>query len=119
MERLLILVEGQTEERFVAGVLRDHLIARSVYPTPTILTTKLVKVGPRFKGGATSWSQIKRDVIRLLGDSHAAGITTLLDYYALPNDVPGMADRPKSGSPPGLVGRASAQIDAPENRRGN
>jgi len=34
----------------------------------------------------------------LLGASHAAGITTFIDYYALPNDVPGMADRPKSSA---------------------
>jgi len=30
VKRLLILVEGQTEERFVSSVLRDHLMARSV-----------------------------------------------------------------------------------------
>jgi len=65
--QLLILVEGQTEERFVADVLREHLSAHSVYATSTILTTKLVKVGPRFKGGVMSWNQIKRDLIKVAG----------------------------------------------------
>lgn len=94
MKRLLILVEGQTEERFVSTVLRDHLMARSVFPTSTILVTKFVQTGPRKKGGVSSWNQIQRDLKRLLGDTGAAGVTTLLDYYALPGDVPGMADRP-------------------------
>lgn len=94
MKQLLILVEGQTEERFVAEVLRDHLMQRSIFPVARLLVTKFVKTGPRFKGGVTSWAQIERDLKQLLSNSAVAGITTLLDYYGLPRDVPGMATRP-------------------------
>lgn len=93
MKRLLILVEGTTEERFVNLVLRDHLLARSVIAIPRILLTKHVDNGPTFKGGVTNWAQIKRDLRNLLGDTNAAGITTLIDYYGLPRDVPGMSTR--------------------------
>jgi hypothetical protein len=51
MKRALILVEGQTEERFVKQVLLDHLVSVNVGITPTLLTTKVVKSGPNFKGG--------------------------------------------------------------------
>lgn len=109
VKRLLILVEGQTEERFIVNVLRDHLAARSVFPIPTILVTKLVETGTRFKGGVASWSQIKRDLVKLIKDSGAAGITTLLDYYRLPKDVPGMASRPRS-SPSARVAHVEKAI---------
>lgn len=93
MKRLLILVEGPTEERFVKLVLSPHLLARSVVAIPRILVTKRVDNGPNFKGGVTSWDQIKRDLRNLIGDTNAAGITTLIDYYGLPKDVPGMSTR--------------------------
>lgn len=73
MKRLLILVEGPTEERFVNLVIRDHLLARSITAIPRILLTKRVDSGPNFKGGVTNWNQIKRDLRNLLGDTNAAG----------------------------------------------
>ncbi|MEW6358274.1 MAG: DUF4276 family protein [Planctomycetota bacterium] len=92
MKRVLILVEGQTEERFVKDVLRDHLFAYDVWITPTILTTKRVKCGPDFKGGVTSYAKVKRESRRLLGDTSAALVTTMFDLYALPRDFPGRVD---------------------------
>jgi len=116
MKRLLILVEGPTEERFVNAVLLDHLLARSVVPISTILVTKRVDSGPNFKGGVTNWNQIKRDLQRLLHDTNAAGITTLIDYYGLPNDVPGMSTRPKA-SPDARVAHVEKAIGKKFNDR--
>jgi hypothetical protein len=90
VKRALILVEGQTEERFVKQVLQPHLWTLSVHADPKILVTKQVKVGPQFKGGITSFGQVARDVPKLLGDTSASLVTTLFDLYALPNDFPGM-----------------------------
>lgn len=98
MRRCLILVEGQTEEQFVKRVLADHLQPRGIYVTPTIVNTKRVKDGPNFKGGLCSYAQVKRDLRSLLQDSSVACITTLIDYYGLPSDFPGMSTRPR-GSP--------------------
>jgi hypothetical protein len=108
VKRLLILVEGPTEERFVNLVLRDHLLARSVIAIPRILLTKHVDNGPNFKGGVTNWEQIKRDLRNLLRDTNASGITTLIDYYGLPRDVPGMS--PRKGSPAARVAHVEKAI---------
>jgi hypothetical protein len=98
MKRVLVLVEGQTEERFVKDVLCPHLWARGVDATPKVATTKHVKRGPDFKGGITDYQKVENDLRRLLGDSDAVSVTTFIDYYGLPADFPGMSNRP-TGSP--------------------
>jgi len=94
MKRGLVLVEGQTEERFVNECLGPHLQARQLVLVPTIVKTRRVVGGSAFKGGVTSHRQVQRDLGLLLHDSGACVVTTLLDYYALPADFPGMSDRP-------------------------
>jgi hypothetical protein len=95
MKRALILVEGQTEERFVKDTLAPHFQLYELYLTPTLLTTKVVKNGPNFKGGVTSFDKFEADMRRLLGGAgQGTLVTTMLDYYRLPDDFPGMADRP-------------------------
>lgn len=89
MRKVLILVEGQTEERFVKDVLQPHLWGGGVHPEPKIATTKRVKRGPHFKGGITDFHKVEDDIRRLLGDTQAALITTMMDYYGLPDDFPG------------------------------
>jgi hypothetical protein len=111
MRRVLLLVEGQTEEQFVAGVLRDHLMQRSIFPATRLLVTKFVKIGTRFKGGVTSWNQIERDLKQLLTDSAVAGVTTLLDFYGLPKNVPGMTTRP-SAAPQTRVEHVERAVEA-------
>ncbi len=92
--RVLILVEGQTEEAFVNRVLAPALALRGVFVIPTIHNTKRVKDGPNFKGGVTGFDKFRNDLVRLLRDRDAV-VTTLVDYYGLPNDFPGMGDRAK------------------------
>ena len=94
MKRVLILVEGQTEERFVKDVLCDHLWARGIDPIPKVATTKRVKRGQDFKGGITDYQKVENDLRRLLGDTAVVSVTTFIDYYALPSDFPGMSNRP-------------------------
>src|SRR5205823_13038530 len=71
---------------------------RQVFLFPTLLVTKRVKDGANFKGGVTNYGKFKADVRRLLQNSGGALVTTLLVYYGLPGDFPGMGTRPK-GSP--------------------
>ncbi len=98
MRRILILVEGQTEEAFIKHVLAPHFLNRETYLFPTIITTKRVKRGTDFKGGVPPYSRFKREIQRLLHDSHAALVTTMLDYYQLPHSFPGR-EQPKGKTP--------------------
>jgi hypothetical protein len=97
-KRVLILVEGQTEERFVKDVLSPHFFDRQLFFFPTILVTKRVKNGPNFKGGVTNFAKFQNDAQRLLNSAGDALVTTLLDYYRLPTDFPGMESRPMNGT---------------------
>jgi hypothetical protein len=79
-KRVLILVEGQTEERFVKDVLGPAFFARNLFFHPTILVTKRVKSGSSFKGGVTSFARFKKDAQRLLntGSSEARNLRHIM-----------------------------------------
>jgi len=88
MKKVLILVEGQTEERFVKVTLYNYLFKQGVLVIPCIIETKEVKSGPNFKGGINSYKKIKGDLRKLLRDTSATVVTTMIDYYGLPSDFP-------------------------------
>lgn len=94
MVRVLVSVEGQTEEAFVKEVLAPHLAKQGVLIEPRVLATKRVKHGPVFKGGIVSYHQIRDEIRRLFLDHHVVAVTTMYDLYGLPHDFPGYATRP-------------------------
>ena len=95
MKKVLIYVEGQTEETFVRTVLTPYLSRKcGLFLVSTLARTKRTKSGRTFKGGIVSFGQIRRDLIRLLSDSSALAVTTMIDYYNLPDDFPGKATIP-------------------------
>ena len=106
MKRALVLVEGQTEERFVKDVLSPHLRAVELYITPTILATKRLKDGTKFRGGVSTYAKFRGDVMRLVQGSGGALVTSMLDYYGLPSDFPGMSSRP-----PGTAQTRAAHVE--------
>ena len=110
MRKLLVLAEGQTEETFVRDVLAPHLEGYHLQTIAVVLKTKRVKAGGHFRGGVTSTAQVISDLLRLLGDTSAVAVTTMLDYYGLPADFPGMVSRP-SGSPIQRVAHVEAALD--------
>jgi hypothetical protein len=96
MPRLLIHVEGQTEETFVNDILREHLM-RFGFST---VSARLVG-NPRLRsrrGGIRSWESVRKDILRHLKEDAGAISTTMVDYYALPQDWPGRAEAPRKNS---------------------
>jgi hypothetical protein len=90
MPRLLIHVEGQTEETFDQNVLRDHLV-QAGYGS---VSARLVG-NPRLRsrrGGIRSWQSTRNDILRHLKQDAGAVASTLLDYYGMPHDSPGRGD---------------------------
>ena len=98
MTRLLMLVEGQSEEIFVKQTLAPFLGERGVFVEPIVLWTKRNPSGGGFRGGVVSWQQIQKNLLPLLGDKNA-WVTTLLDFYGLPTDFPGYQAALAAGDP--------------------
>ena len=94
MSRILIYIEGFTEEGFVQKVLAPHLDSLGIFMIPIPTTTKLVKNGRNFRGGMSTYGKARRDVLGLTRDTDVVAITTMLDYYGLPNDFPGRESLP-------------------------
>lgn len=84
MNRVYLLVEGQTEEAFVNELLVPHCARTGLYLTPIIVSTS-----PGHKGGVTRYSKVKPQIERLCKQDSGAHVSTLFDLYALPNDFPG------------------------------
>ncbi len=84
MTRVYLMVEGQTEEAFVGEVLVPHYAAMGLYLTPIIVSTSA-----GHKGGMTTYSKIKPQILRLCKQDTTAFVSTLFDLYALPRDFPG------------------------------
>lgn len=94
-----MLVEGQSEKAFAERTLKPRLEAHGVYlQRAVLLWTRRLPPGGGFRGGVSSWKQIRSNLDPLLGDTDAV-VTTLLDFYALPADVPGVDMHRGHGSP--------------------
>src|SRR5712692_311900 len=90
--RLLVVVEGQTEEAFVNHVLGPHLCSHGVFPAATIVGTPKRRGSSPLKKGGGDWPRWQRDIRRLLGGQPQLElrVTTLFDLYGLPKGFPGL-----------------------------
>ena len=95
MKRVYILCEGQTEETFVNAVLSPYFTPQDIYVTPVILATKRIASGGKYRGGVSSYDKISKDLKLLCRDGEAY-VTSLLDYFALPEDTPGFSEEAPS-----------------------
>jgi hypothetical protein len=102
MARLLVHVEGQTEESFVNEVLRRRLYQFGYE-----------RVGARLfgnarqrerRGGVRGWDTLKKDIVRHLRQDSGAVATTMVDYYGLPQGG--------SKAWPGRAGATALPVDA-------
>jgi hypothetical protein len=87
MARLLIHVEGQTEEGFVNDVLRDHLVAKGYYAVEARIIRN-ARLRQR-RGGIRAWSSVQMDISRHLKEDPGCVATMLVDYYGLPQGEDG------------------------------
>ena len=86
MKYVYIYCEGQTEESFVNDVLYPYFSRMDIYVTPIIHKTKRTPT-KAFKGGVNRYAPIKDELIKLCQDSNCI-VTTMFDYYAMPEDTP-------------------------------
>ena len=87
MSRLLVHVEGQTEESFVNEVLAPHL--RGVGYT-NVSARLLGNARQRQRrGGVRQWSQVRTEILNHLKEDQSIVATTMVDYYGMPDTWPG------------------------------
>ncbi len=87
MTRILALVEGQTEENFVSQVLAPHLYAFGYTAVSARLLGNTRQRSRR--GGIRQWASTRLDILKHLKEDSAAFVTTMVDYYGLPDTWPG------------------------------
>jgi hypothetical protein len=85
--RLLVHVEGQTEETFVNEILRDHLVAKGYHS----VSARLVGNARlrRRRGGIRPWPSAKKDILTHLKQDPGCVATTMVDFYGLPKEGEG------------------------------
>ncbi len=93
MTRLIVVVEGQTEEEFVRRVLGPHLDPCGVFTSATIVGREVARRRGHRQHGGGHFRHWRRDIVRILaGDpSEDLRVSTLFDLYGLPRDFPGLA----------------------------
>lgn len=80
--RLLVHVEGETEETFVNKRLAPHLRYAGY---SSVAARKIGSARPRKKrGGARPWPSVREGILRHLRSDRESVSTTMVDYYALP-----------------------------------
>lgn len=87
--RVHVFCEGQTEETFIKEVLNQHFGSMGIWLNPIIILTSSHNKKIQ-KGGVTSYDKIKWQIEKKCKEDPSAWVTTMLDFYGLPNDFPGM-----------------------------
>lgn len=87
---LKIHVEGYTEASFASRLLRPHLEEYNCSIAVIINKTSNNR-GIAHRGGLSHYEQFRVNTRRLLKNRNAV-VTTMIDYYGLPADFPGMAE---------------------------
>lgn len=105
-----VLLEGQTESELFERLFRPHWEGVGWLVTGSVVVTKRFLGGAAMHGGVARWAKLKQEIDRLLRGRHFEVVTTIIDYYGLPADSPGMGDRPTCGTPRERVEHVEAAL---------
>ncbi len=98
MIRLHITAEGQTEERFVKQTLSSYLASAGIFAdVRCVLTSRDKKAGKSFRGGFRlhdAYGTVRKDILAWMREDNnpECRFSTMFDFYALPEDFPGMPE---------------------------
>src|SRR5258708_15685007 len=82
MARVLIHVEGETEETFVNEVLGPYRYWRGYFRVSARLMGNARQRDRR--GGVRPWNAVKQDIVTHLKEDQQCLASCMVDYYALP-----------------------------------
>ena len=92
MKRVYIVVEGQTEQEFVNSVISPYLQNFGILNVTPIL----IRTSRTGRGGMVSYSHLANTIKPLLmSEKNDYIVTTFIDFFRLPNDMPHYEDSMK------------------------
>jgi hypothetical protein len=105
---LFVVVEGDSEERFVNGTLRGHLL----HLNPVAIKVKTGKRpdGKAARGGGSDWTKYASDIRSCLKSPGNRVVTTMIDVYRLPANCPGRGKIAGGSMPPTRIDAIEAAI---------
>ena len=106
---LKIHVEGFTEASFASRILRPHFEEYDC-SIAVIINKTSNSHGIAHRGGLSHYEQFRVNPRRLLKNKNAV-VTTMIDYYGLPTDFPGMTDCGKFSTAPDRVSYLERMLD--------
>ncbi len=89
MKNVYIYCEGPTEESFINEILYPYFFNIGIAVYPIICTTKRTTT-KKFKGGVSDYAKIKKELSMICTQHHNEYVTTMFDYYAMPDNTPGI-----------------------------
>lgn len=88
---LYIIVEGQTEEKFVKEILTPYFATQNIFISVERVITGKDRLGKACKGGGNSYRLWKNHIekrIKQYSRQNNYYFSTMVDLYALPSDFP-------------------------------
>lgn len=89
MKNVYIYCEGPTEESFINEILYPYFFNIGIAVYPIICTTKRT-AAKKYKGGVSDYAKIKKELTMLCKQHKNEYVTTMFDYYAMPDNTPGI-----------------------------
>ncbi|MFH1718813.1 MAG: DUF4276 family protein [Planctomycetota bacterium] len=82
MNRICVLVEGDTEASFVDSILRPEFerARKTIFLYPVLF---------RKQGGSFGYAKCQKVILNALKQDRSTYITTMVDFYGMPTDWPG------------------------------
>ncbi len=96
MVRLYLFGEGLAEQTFADTVLAPHLATLGIV-VHAVRNAQAIHGGQVTRGGASRYLRIKNDILRFQRQNAGPDVffTTMVDFYKLPTDFPGVEDAAK------------------------
>lgn len=115
MKRLIIIVEGHTEQEFVNKILAPYLCSKGIYN----VVAKLILTSKRGRGGFVEYYHLKNTILPVLrSEGRDVVLTTFVDFFRVPTNMPNYVECMESGSNADKVSRLETSLaqDINDNR---
>lgn len=86
-KNVYIYCEGWTEEAFINDVLGPYFANMQIWVYPIVCETKRTS-SKKYKGGVSDYRKIKKELYLICKHHHNEIVTTMFDYYAMPDNTP-------------------------------